>query len=179
MPRSATPAPRIGENIRGYDVPVINERAVRAAAGLLFLAGGIAVGSALIHDSVAPMQPFDMLFMIDMLLRVLVGDRWSPTLSLGRLIVRGQRPEWVGASQKKFAWWLGLGMAVLSCSTMGFFAAPLGVTVALCSLCLSLLFMESSFGICVGCALQKRLSKQAPQYCPGGVCEIDTSLTAK
>lgn len=164
--------PRIGQHVPGYDVPVVNERAVRAGAGILFLAGGISVAVALATGSTQPMQPFGMFFMIDMLVRVLVGDRRSPTLALGRLAVRRQRPEWVGAEQKAFAWWLGFGLALVSCASMGLFAAPLGLTVALCSLCLSFLFLETAFGICVGCALQAKFGRTAPRYCPGGTCEL-------
>lgn len=160
----------IGSIKPGFDVPVIDERAVRAAAGILFLAGGVSFGIALSQQSIAAMQPFGMFFLVDMLLRVTVGDKWSPTLAIGRLVVRGQQPEWVGAPQKAFAWWLGAGLAFASCSSMGLFAAPLWLTFALCGLCLGLLFLETAFGICVGCALQRALSKTKPQYCPGDAC---------
>ena len=162
----------IGRTIPGYAVPVIDERAVRAAAGILFLLGGAAFAFAVSTGSTRPLQPFGMFFMIDMMIRVVVGDRWSPTLALGRLIVRGQQPEWVGAPQKAFAWWLGFALAVTSCTVMGFFAAPLWVTLALCGLCLTILFLETAFGICVGCLLHSRFSSQPTLYCPGGTCEV-------
>lgn len=163
-------APRIGRHLPGYAVPVVDERAVRAAAGLLLLAGGIAFGLAAATGSQAPLQPFGVLFMLDMLLRVTVSDRWSPTLRLGALIVRRQQPEWVGAPQKAFAWWLGLGLATVSCAAMGVLGAPLWITLALCALCLGMLFAETAFGICVGCALQRAFGTTPPQHCPGGVC---------
>lgn len=162
--------PTIGRYLPGYAVPVVNERAVRAAAGLLFLAGAISWGLAAHTGSQQPLQPFGMFFLIDMLLRVLVGDRWSPTLALGRLIVSCQRPEWVGAPQKAFAWWLGFGLALVSCAGMGLLQAPLWLTLSLCGLCLSLLFIETAFGICVGCALQSAFGRRAPQHCPGDSC---------
>ena len=170
--------PRIGQHVPGYVIPVINERAVRAAAGILFVFGGIAFATAFFTGSMQPLQPFGMFFMLDMLLRVTAGDRWSPTMMLGRLVVRRQQPEWVGAPQKEFAWWLGFGLAAVSCATMGLFAAPLWLTLALCSVCLVFLFLETAFGICVGCALQSRFSKQAPMYCPGGTCEVATSSSS-
>ncbi|MCA0251998.1 MAG: DUF4395 domain-containing protein [Actinobacteria bacterium] len=172
---AATEVPRIGGFVPGYQVPVINERAVRVAAGILFLAGGTALVLAVVEQSVRPLQPFGMFFVIDMFARVLAGDRWSPTLALGRLIVRRQRPEWVGAAQKEYAWWLGLGLALTSCLTMGLFAVPLWVTLVLCGSCLTLLFLEAAFGICVGCALQARFGRRPPMYCPGGSCEVDRS----
>lgn len=179
MTSTTSTAPRIGKFVPGYTIPVINERAVRAAAGILFLAGGIAFAAAIFQDSLQPLQPFGMFFMIDMLLRVIAGDRWSPTLALGRISVRWQRPEWVGAPQKEFAWWLGFGLAVISCAAMGFFTAPLWLSLALCGVCLGLLFLETSFGICVGCALQRVFGRTPPMHCPGGICEVDSAHTAE
>lgn len=170
-------SPHIGTNIPGYSIPVINERAVRAGAGILFLLGAIAFGAALFMGSTVPLQPFGMLFMADMMLRLFAGDRWSPSLALGRMIVRRQEPEWVGASQKQFAWSLGLGLAFVSCVGMGILSAPLWLTLVLCGLCLSLLYLETAFGICVGCILQSRLGKTPPMYCTGGSCEANSQTS--
>ena len=95
-----------------------------------------------------------MYFILDMTIRIILGDRWSPTLALGRLIVIRQNPEWVGERQKEFALWLGSVLATVSCSTMELFAAPFWATLALCGLCLAMLFLETAFGICAGCTLQ-------------------------
>ncbi|WIM68334.1 DUF4395 domain-containing protein [Corynebacterium breve] len=173
---SSVPGSRqIGIRLPGYEIPMINERAVRASAGILFLCGGIAFANAYFKQSIQPLQPFGMIFMLDMLIRVTLGDRWSPSMFLGRLAVRNQQPEWVGAPQKKFAWWLGFSLATISCLGMGLLSAPLSLTLALCSVCLVFLFLETSFGICVGCVLQARFSKEAPQYCAGGVCPAPTA----
>lgn len=177
-PPGEVPASRVGRIIPGYSIPVVDERAVRAAAGILLLLGGSAFATALFTGSMQPLQPFGMFFLIDMLLRVTAGDRWSPTLALGRLAVHRQKPEWVGAPQKTFAWWLGFGLALVSCASMGLFAAPLWLTLALCGVCLTLLFLETAFGICVGCALQSRFGKQPPLYCPGGSCEVGSGSRA-
>ena len=166
----------IGQIVPGYSVPVINERAVRAAAGILFLLGAIAWGTALTMGSLQWLKPFGILFVLDMGVRVTLGDKWSPSMLLGRLAVMGQKPEWVGASQKSYAWWMGLLMASTFCALTGFLNAPLGVALTLCGLCLSLLFLETAFGICVGCKLQALFSKTEPVYCPGGTCEVDEGL---
>jgi hypothetical protein len=71
-----------------------------------------------------------------------------------------------------FAWWLGYGMGITACLATGLLQAPLWVTLALCGVCLSFLFLETAFGICVGCALQRVFSKEQPQYCPGDTCEV-------
>lgn len=176
-PSQAPPQPWLGKVVPGYDIPVINERAVRAGAGLLFLAGAISYGFALATGSVEYLKPFGMFFIIDMAVRVILGDRWSPSLAIGRVIVSGQKPEWVGARQKEFAWWMGFGLATISCSTMGLFTAPVAVTFALCGLCLAMIFLETAFGICVGCSLQKLFDKTPPQYCPGNSCSTDAAHT--
>lgn len=72
--------------VPGYDIPVINERAVRASAGILFLGGAIAYGIAFATDSPEALKPFGMYFIVDMALRIILGDRWSPTIALGRLL---------------------------------------------------------------------------------------------
>jgi Domain of unknown function (DUF4395) len=169
--------PWLGTMVAGYDIPVINERAARAAAGILFLGGIIAYGIAIASDSPQALKPFGMFFILDMTVRLVLGDRWSPTLALGRLMVIRQKPEWVGARQKEFAWWLGFALATVSCSTMGLLTAPFWVTLALCGTCLAMLFLETAFGICVGCSLQKLFDKTPPQYCPGGSCDTSAMHT--
>ncbi|MBK0422762.1 DUF4395 domain-containing protein [Leucobacter sp. CSA2] len=182
---SASPAcapaaarPRVGRIIPGYSVPVINEREARAAAGLLFLPGIVLYVTAIHAGTAEPLKPFGAVFVIDMLIRVIAGDRYAPSLAVARLIVARQQPEWVGAPQKLFAWWLGYGMGLTACLATGLLQAPLWVTLALCGLCLTLLFLETAFGICVGCALQARFSRTAPQYCAGGTCEVSGTAPA-
>lgn len=68
--------------VPGYNIPVINERAVRVSAGILFLGGAIAYGTAIVTDSPEALKPFGMFFIIDMALRLILGDRWSPTIAL-------------------------------------------------------------------------------------------------
>lgn len=178
MAPKGTTAPTVGQIVPGYAIPVINERAARAAAGLLFLVGVFAYSNAIFTGDASALKPFGMLFMFDMAVRLIAGDRWSPTMAVGRLVVRGQQPEWVGAPQKEFAWWMGMLVAAGSCITMGFFSAPFWVTMSICGLCLSLLFLETAFGICVGCKLQTLFSRQEPMYCPGGTCEVASNEPA-
>lgn len=166
----ADEAPIIGERVDGIDIPVVNERAVRASAGLLFLGGMIAFMIAALTGEYQPLRMFGAVFMIDMTLRLFVGTKLTPSLIIGSLVVRRQRPEWVGAGQKKLAWSIGLGMAFVSCGVMGFLNINNGVTLALCGLCLSLLFIESAFGICLGCELQRAFAKQKPELCAGDTC---------
>jgi hypothetical protein len=159
-----------GVLVDGIDFPVFNERAIRASAGLLFLFGFAAWMLALTTDNYQPLRAFGMTFMIDMFLRLFVSTRWVPSLMLANLIVRPQRPEWVDAAPKKFAWSLGLAMVFGSCMSMGLLNLTGVIPLVLCAICISLLYIESAFGICIGCELARRFSKNKPRLCPGDVC---------
>lgn len=171
MTAEAPPRPIVGEFVEGIDFPVLNERGVRASAGLLFLVGIVGFMVAALTGEFRLLRLFGMVFVADMAIRLFIGSRFAPSLLLGSLIVRRQRPEWVGASQKTLAWSIGLGMALLSCLAMGWLGLPAAATLALCGLCLALLFLETAFGICVGCELQRRLSRTKPQLCAGDSCD--------
>lgn len=162
----------VGELVAGYDVPVVDERAARASAGILFLIGIVGVMTAALVGEFGPLRAFGMVFIIEMLIRLTIGTRFAPLLRLGGVIVRRQRPEWVGAAQKRFAWALGLGLALPTCLAMGWLGLPAPVVLALCGLCLTLLFLEVAFGICIGCELQLRFGRSRPAHCPGGRCDV-------
>jgi len=63
--------PVIGEWVAGIEVPVINERAVRASAGLLFLVGFSAWLFGVITSELQPMRAFGVLFAVEMYVRLL------------------------------------------------------------------------------------------------------------
>lgn len=159
-----------GERVDGIEFEVFNERAIRAAAGLLFLFGFTAWMLALTTDNYQPLRAFGMTFMIDMYLRLFVSTKWVPSLIIANWIVRPQRPEWVDAAPKKFAWSLGLGMVITSCLAMGMFALTGPLPLLLCAGCIFFLFIEAAFGICIGCEIARRFSKNKPRLCPGDVC---------
>lgn len=161
--------PKLGEYIAGFDVPVVNERVVRASAGLLFLPGIVAFMSAAQLGDFGPLRLFGIAFLLDMSLRMTAGTRFAPSLVIARFIVRRQRPEWVGAAQKRPAWALGLAMAIISCLGMGWLNFGVGVILALAAACLILLFVEAAFGICLGCELQ-RVRGAMPGSCAGDAC---------
>src|SRR5579872_3615636 len=98
---------QFGEEVPGYTIRVLNEREIRAAAGLLFLATFISLFLILFTNNFVPIKYVITLFLSDFLIRVFISPRYSPTLILGRLIVNRQTPEYVGARQKRFAWSVG------------------------------------------------------------------------
>src|SRR3954465_4080693 len=99
---------QFGENVEGYGIPVLNEREIRAAAGILFLATFISLMLILFKNNFVPIKYVITTFLTDFIIRVFVNPKFSPSLIIGRLFVRIQVPEYVGAQQKKFAWIIGL-----------------------------------------------------------------------
>ncbi len=71
-----------GEHIEGYPVHVVNERAVRAAAGLLFFPAVVSFMHSFLLGNFQHTRLFIIVFLIDMTLRVL-NPRWSPSMILG------------------------------------------------------------------------------------------------
>src|SRR5258708_13418959 len=98
---------KFGEDVEGYNIPVLNEREIRASAGILFLATFISLMLIIFKNNFLSIKYVITLFLTDFIIRVFVNPKFSPTLIIGRLIVRNQVPEYVGARQKKFAWIIG------------------------------------------------------------------------
>ena len=160
-----------GETVNGYTIPVLNEREIRAAAGMLFVVLLISVMLAGQGNFVL-LKYFILIFLADFLMRLFINPKYAPTLIMARWIVRKQVPEYVGAAQKKFAWWIGLILASLMfvlVVVMNTFSPISGLS---CFICLIFLFFESAFGICLGCLFYRWFKKDQAQYCPGEVCEI-------
>ena len=101
-----------GETVPGYDVPVMNEREVRAAAGILFVFAMMTFANAWFMGNFRPTKIFVIAFLIDFTIRIFINPKYSPSMIVGRFAVRKQVPEWTGAPQKRFAWAIGWGLAV-------------------------------------------------------------------
>ncbi len=162
---------QFGEDVEGYDIPVLNEREIRAAAGILFLTMFIAIQRATTGDFLL-LKYAVILFLTDMLIRVFINPKYAPILIIGRLIVRNQTPEYVGARQKKFAWKVGIGLALVMFVLTVVVNSFSPITGLICMICLIFLFFESMFGICLGCKFYPLFFKDKVQYCPGEVCDV-------
>ena len=159
-----------GETVPGYDVRVFNDREARAAAGILFMLGMTVIYVGIGYNHVIVAQVYLTFLWFDFVARIF-APRYSPSLLLGKYVVRNQEPEYVAAVQKRFAWILGWAISfplvywfVLNWY-MDFYK------VMLCVVCLALTFMEAAFSICLGCKLYNYITKTSAKYCPGGVCE--------
>jgi hypothetical protein len=162
---------RFGEEVDGYAVPVLNEREIRASAGILFLFLLISLMFILFKQNFLLVKYVILVFFTDFIIRVFIGPRFSPTLIIGRLIVSRQSPEYVGAAQKKFAWKIGMALSALMLFLMIILNSYSIITGLTCLVCLLFLFFESAFGICLGCLFYGLFYKSQPLYCPGETCE--------
>jgi uncharacterized protein DUF4395 len=163
---------KFGEDVDGYDIPVLNEREIRAAAGILFVLMLVAIMIVILKGDFLLLKYAITIFLADILIRVLINPKFSPTLIIGRLIVRNQVPEYVGARQKKFAWIIGIVLATTMMILQVIVNSYSPITGLICYICLIFLFFESAFGICLGCKFYPLFFKDKVQYCPGEVCDI-------
>jgi len=160
-----------GTEVPGYDVRVVNEREVRAAAGILGTLGMIVVFVAIGFNHTIVARVYLAFMFFDFTVR-LFSTNYAPSLLLGRFFVQNQKPEYTGAAQKRFAWALGW---IIFLPMLWWFVINWDISfykVLLCVLCLLLTFLESAFSICVGCVMYKYITRQDAKHCPGGACEI-------
>jgi len=162
---------KFGENVEGYNIPVLNEREVRAAAGIFFILMYTSLMLIIFNQNFTFLKYNITIFLLDFIIRVFVNPKFAPSLIIGRLIVRKQTPEYVGAPQKKFAWIIGVVMALTMFIFFNIVNAYSPITGIICMICLIFLFFESVFGICLGCLFYPLFFKEKIQLCPGDVCE--------
>jgi len=163
---------QFGETVEGYDVPVLNEREIRASAGILYFFMFLAWMLVIFKESFFLIKVVNTIFLTDFIIRVLISPRYSPSLIIGRLIVGKQTPEYVGAAPKKFAWTIGLVLASTIFLLLVVMNSTSVITGIICQICLIFLFFEAVFGICLGCKFYPLFHKEKTQYCPGGICEV-------
>lgn len=161
-----------GEKVDGYAVPVLNEREVRAAAGILFFFALVSFMNSWLQGNFRLTQIFVVAFLIDFAIRIFINPALAPSMILGRFAVRHQAPEWAGAPQKRFAWAIGFALATVMfyLIVMNNVIGPINLFV--CAVCLTLKFFESAFGICLACKVYNAFTHQSAQHCPGGVCDV-------
>ena len=165
---------QFGEEVEGYNIRVLNEREIRAAAGMLFFAVFLSLMFILFEGNFVPVKYVLTVFLTDFIIRIFINPKFAPTLILARLIVRNQNPEYVGAQQKKVAWLIGLVLSATMFVLLVIVNAYSIITGLVCLICLIFMFFETAFGICIGCKLYGLFYREKAQYCPGEVCDVKT-----
>lgn len=178
-----------GDTTQGLDVDgrplrvaVFDEHAVRAAAGLTMVLGAGAFAFAYFAKVYTPIQAVTVLFFGEFALRLVGGLRVSPLGWLARALVRGREPQWVSARPKRFAWTLGLVMA-LAMAIITNFGIRGALPLTICLLCLALMWSEAVLGLCLGCEIHRLLVRrgwatkdEVFERCASGACAIEHRL---
>lgn len=157
---------------------VYDERQVRAAAGLTMALGAAAFAYALLAKEFVPIKAVTAFFFVEFLVRVTAGLQFSPVGVVSRMLVLRGGPEWVSAKPKRFAWSLGVVMAgamtvITNANVRGL------LPMSICLLCLSLMWLESVLGLCLGCEFYRLLvsrgwaaADDGYEVCAGGACAV-------
>ena len=163
---------QFGETVEGYNIPVLNEREIRASAGILYLLMFWSWILVIFKDNYLLLKYANIIFLADFSIRIFMSPKYSPFLIVGRLIVKNQTPEYVGAAQKKFAWTIGLILSATIFLLLVVLNSDSFINFLVCHTCMIFLFFESVFGICFGCKFYSMFYKEKAQYCPGEICDI-------
>ena len=171
-----------GYYIEGRTFKVLDERKVRGSSGIMFLLGIIAFIYGFILRDFIVIPYISGFLAINFLIAILINPKIAPTMILASLMTWKQSPIHIGAIQKRFAWTLGF-LLTSGIFTLSLFllkdASYFDPVCMLCLICLLFLYLESVFGICVGCQLYHlsiRLKvlpkpKEKPN-CMGDSCEV-------
>ncbi len=145
-----------GEYIEGRNYKVLNERIVRASSGVMLLIAFIAFIYGFIIKEYIVLPYLTGFLAFNFFVAVFINPKFSPIIFISWLIVKKQSSLPIGAIQKRFAWSLGLGltatifiMSLFLINNVSWFEP----VCMLCLICISLLYLETVFGICVGCQL--------------------------
>lgn len=163
-----------GKQVKGYQYRVLNEREIRAAAGLLFLATFISWAYVAFRNNYFPVKYVITIFLFDLIIRVFQPGL-APSLIMGRAIVSNQRPEFVNAAPKRFAWMIGIVLSGTIFFSLVVFNSVNIATSIICLICLVFLFFETAFGICLGCLVYPLFFKRRYKGCSGGTCLMDSN----
>ncbi|MCF6173316.1 MAG: DUF4395 domain-containing protein [Campylobacteraceae bacterium] len=160
-----------GENIEAYNIKVLNEREIRASAGIMFLFAIISFLNSWLIGNFLYTKIFVIVFTVDFFIRIFINPKYAPSLIIGRLMVRNQQVEYIGAPQKRFAWFIGFVLAVIMFYLIVLNNVIGPINLFVCLTCLILLFFEAAFGICLGCKIYNLFHTQKAKLCPGNSCE--------
>lgn len=171
-----------GKTVEGKGFKVLEERNMRASAGIMLFLGIIAFINGFLLQNYEVITYISGFLTLNFMIGLFINPKFSPTMFVGWLFVRKQTPILIGAIQKRFAWSLGLGLATVIFTLSLFLLNDITYfdpVCMLCLVCLALLFLESTMGICVGCKLYYlfiflKIIKEPVEKpnCMGDSCEV-------
>ena len=172
-----------GESVAGIAYKTVNERVMRGSAGIMLAFAIVAAINGFVLKNFIVVTVVSAFLMANFLIGVLVNLKFSPTIIAATFMTRKQTPIPIGAVQKRFAWTIGLALSatIFSLSLLLLGDPSWFLTVCkLCVICIGVLYLESVFGICVGCKIYQfgmwlKLIKE-PEVrpnCMGDACSVE------
>jgi hypothetical protein len=171
-----------GEYTKDHNYKVLDERQLRASAGIMLLLGVIAAINGFILNKYTIIPFISGFLFLNFVIGIFINPTYAPTMLLAKVIIYKQSPLPIGAIQKKFAWSLGLVLSAIILTLSLFLINDptyFDPVCLLCVICILLLYVETAFGICVGCKLYdvaillKLLKKPSEKpNCMGNSCEV-------
>jgi Domain of unknown function (DUF4395) len=164
---------------RELQAGVVNENEVRAAAGITLVIAAVAFAYAYFTHLYVPLQAVASFFFVEFLIRVTAGIHYSPTGIVAHAMTRRHPPQWVSAKPKRFAWTFGLVLGfAMTIITNGAIGRPY-LPRTLCLICLTLMWMETAIGLCLGCEIYGLLVRRGwadkgpdVEVCANGACSV-------
>jgi len=160
--------------------PVINERSVRAWAWIMFLIWLYAFINASMLWNYFPLKIVVVLFFYEFATLSFLWTKFSIINRIASYFVSNQKPDYVWVIQKRFAWSLWLIMVSVMLIVVLILNLQWIYTYLICLICLSFMWLEASFWICVWCKIYYWLIKYSlikepviRPACPWWVCSIN------
>lgn len=165
----------------GYKV--VDERVMRGSAGIMLFLGAIALVNGFVLNKFGVIPYIVGFLMINFAIGIFINPKFAPTYFIAEWMVEKQTPIYIGAIQKRFAWSLGFVLTTITFIFSLYLINDVTYFVRVCQLCIIcniLLYLETAFGICVGCklyhaAIKYKLLKE-PEIkpnCMGDSCDIN------
>ncbi|MFA9390597.1 MAG: DUF4395 domain-containing protein [Prolixibacteraceae bacterium] len=172
-----------GEYNEGNRFKVLDERVMRGSAGIMLLLAIIAFINGFVLNNYIVLPFISGFLALNFLIGIFINPKFSPTVFIAKIFVRKQSALPIGAIQKKFAWSLGLALSSAIFILSLFLLKDVSYfdhVCQLCLICLLFLYLETAFGICMGCKLYRLTIRMkiipAPKErpnCMGDSCSID------
>jgi hypothetical protein len=173
-----------GKDIEGINYKVLDERVMRGSAGIMLLLAFIAFVNGFILRNFIVIPYISGFLALNFMVGIFISSKFAPTIFLSQQFVKKQTPFYIGAIQKKFAWSLGLVLSITIFILSLFLLQDVSYfdpVCMLCLICIALLYLETAFGICVGCklynvAIKLNLLKTPEEKpnCMGDSCNTDS-----
>ncbi len=171
-----------GEQKEGIAYKVLDERTMRGSAGIMLLLAAIAFINGFILQNYIAISYISGFLALNFSIGLLINPQYTPTVLFAKSMVKDQKPLYIGAIQKQFAWGMGLvlSLSIFILSLLLLWnPAYFNIVCMLCVICLSVLYLETAFGICAGCSLYHQFiqwkwikpPKEKPN-CMGDSCGI-------